>query len=143
MAGMKKTPFTAGGLRKYDHMSPEEALVAAWTTAGSHPSWDEARKRELRDGLPLIARHLDRLVEDKKSAKSPVHVSRQEQPTAHYLVEQDGEIKCLVPQAEFLKMQSDLKAVYELAEKMLNEQGQSWNSISGRRIAEALKGKKQ
>jgi len=34
-----------------------------------------------------------------------------------------------------------LDRVRALAEKMLDEQGQSWNSISGRRIMNALEGK--
>lgn len=100
----KKTPVTPGGLRKYDHLSPADALVSAWINPGSHPRWDEDRKQELRDGLPLIARHLDRLVEEKKSAKSPVHVVR-DAPAACYLIDEDGLVHEMVPQGEFARLQ--------------------------------------
>lgn len=66
MFGSKKTPVTDNGLRKYDHLPPEEALVRAWTTPGSHPRWNEARKQEVRDGMPLLARALDRLVNERR-----------------------------------------------------------------------------
>ena len=57
----KKTPVTSGGLRKYDNLPPADAALKAWTTAGSHPEWDAACKREVRNLLPLLARALDRL----------------------------------------------------------------------------------
>ena len=60
----KRTPVTAAGLRKYDHLPPAEAVLKAWNTAGSHPVWDEARKREMREQLPLVARALDRMAKE-------------------------------------------------------------------------------
>lgn len=59
------TPVTAAGLRKYDHLPAGEAVVAAWTTAGSHPEWDEQAKQRVRDLCPLLARALDRMVAEQ------------------------------------------------------------------------------
>lgn len=58
----KKTPVTAQGLKKYDHLPAAEAILAAWTTPGSHPDWNEACKDEVRNLMPLLARAMDRAV---------------------------------------------------------------------------------
>ena len=61
----KKTPVTHNGLRKYDHLPPEFAIYMAWTTPGINPQWNAERKQEVRVGMPLLARALDRLVEKR------------------------------------------------------------------------------
>lgn len=60
----RKTPVTAAGLRKYDHLPPAEAARRAWSQSGNHPEWDRQRKEDMRDMLPLLARALDRLERD-------------------------------------------------------------------------------
>ena len=48
-----------------------------------------------------------------------------------------------IQQAEIDRLQATIQRVRELAEKMQDEQGQSWNSISGNRIRRALEGGEQ
>jgi hypothetical protein len=56
-----KTPITDKGLRKYDHLSPEEAAKAAWKNPGRYPSWHTAAQRQVEAAMPLLARALKRL----------------------------------------------------------------------------------
>ena len=63
---MRITPVTPRGLRKFDHLPPAEAVTAAWTSAGSNPSWGEATIAETRAAMPLLARALDRLVQQQE-----------------------------------------------------------------------------
>ena len=60
----KKTPVTYNGMRKYDHLPPEIAIYKAWTTPGNEPRWNRRRKQDVYDGMPLLARALDRLAEE-------------------------------------------------------------------------------
>lgn len=57
------TPVTPGGLRQYDHLPPDEAVIAAWTRPGPRPDWHRERVDDVRAGMPLLARALDRLAE--------------------------------------------------------------------------------
>lgn len=63
---MRITPVTPRGLRKFDHLPPAEAVIAAWTSTGSNPSWGEAAIAETRAAMPLLARALDRLVQQQE-----------------------------------------------------------------------------
>ena len=63
---MRITPVTPRGLRKFDHLPPAEAVTAAWTSAGSNPSWGEAAIAETRAAMPLLARALDRMVRQQQ-----------------------------------------------------------------------------
>ena len=63
---MRITPVTPRGLRKFDHLPPAEAVIAAWTSAGSNPSWGEAAIAETRAAMPLLARALDRMVRQQQ-----------------------------------------------------------------------------
>lgn len=58
-----KTPVTLEGLRKFDHLPADQAVVEAWTSLGSNPSWGLKSKQLVRDAMPLLARALDRMVE--------------------------------------------------------------------------------
>ena len=66
---MRITPVTPRGLRKFDHLPPAEAVVAAWTSAGSDPSWGEAAITETRAAMPLLARALDRMVRQQQEER--------------------------------------------------------------------------
>lgn len=57
------TPHTATGLRQYDHLSPDEALAAAWANAGPNPEWHLAAQTQLRDTMPVVHRAILRIVE--------------------------------------------------------------------------------
>ena len=63
---MRVTPVTPRGLRKFDHLPPAEAVIAAWTSTGSNPSWGEAAITETRAAMPLLARALDRMVRQQQ-----------------------------------------------------------------------------
>ena len=63
---MRITPVTPRGLRKFDHLPPAEAVIAAWTSTGSNPSWGEAAIAETRAAMPLLARALDRMVRQQQ-----------------------------------------------------------------------------
>ena len=56
-----ETPVTPQGLRKFDHLPPEQAAVEAWTSLGSNPEWGLQSKQLVRDAMPLLARALDRM----------------------------------------------------------------------------------
>ena len=63
---MRITPVTPRGLRKFDHLPPAEAVIAAWTSTGSNPRWGEAAITETRAAMPLLARALDRMVRQQQ-----------------------------------------------------------------------------
>ena len=66
---MRVTHVTPRGLRKFDHLPPAEAVIAAWTSTGSNPSWGEAAITETRAAMPLLARALDRMVRQQQEEK--------------------------------------------------------------------------
>lgn len=57
-------PIDVDDIEKYDHLPPGIAVAYAWeeSDVGSH--LHEMRKDEVRAQMPLLARSLDRLVED-------------------------------------------------------------------------------
>ena len=63
---MRITPVTPRGLRKFDHLPPCEAVIAAWTSVGSNPSWGSDAIAETRAVMPLLARALDRMVRQQQ-----------------------------------------------------------------------------
>ena len=63
---MRITPVTPRGLRKFGHLPPCEAVIAAWTSTGSNPRWGEAAIAETRAAMPLLARALDRMVRQQQ-----------------------------------------------------------------------------
>lgn len=62
-----KTPYTQNGLRKYDHLPPEEAIIRAWMTPGVNPRWHDLTRDAVRDAMPVMARALDRLEKEYKN----------------------------------------------------------------------------
>lgn len=64
---MKRTPVTDAGLRRYDHLPAAEAVRLAWTEAGPHPAYHRTVKTEVGTSMPVLARALNRL-ENERSA---------------------------------------------------------------------------
>lgn len=52
------------GLRRYDALDPEEAILLAWTVAGGHPRYHAEQQQIVRERMPLLARALDRMAEE-------------------------------------------------------------------------------
>lgn len=59
-----KTPINISRIEIYDHLSPQEAVVAAWTKAGNNECWHRQCKVQLRNSMPLLARAIERLAEN-------------------------------------------------------------------------------
>lgn len=59
---MTKTPVTRKGLKQFDWMTPEQAVLNAWTQVGGHPEYHRKMEQQVREAMPLLARALDRLV---------------------------------------------------------------------------------
>lgn len=51
-------------LNKYDTLPPGEAVAYAWSDNEPNPHLHEMRKDDVRAQMPLLARALDRLVEE-------------------------------------------------------------------------------
>lgn len=66
-----KTPVTAEGLVKYDHLEPVDALVRAWTTPGRYPYWHARAQHVVRQAMPLLGRALDRLATRGTTDENP------------------------------------------------------------------------
>lgn len=58
------TPFTEAGLKQYDDYAPGEAVILAWSEAGDFPRWHSMKQDQLRKNMPVLARALDRMVEN-------------------------------------------------------------------------------
>jgi hypothetical protein len=58
------TPVTEAGLRQFDNLPPGMAVAHAWTDAGNQPHYHRMMQDNVRAEMPLLARALDRLVED-------------------------------------------------------------------------------
>lgn len=58
---MDPTPVTQSGIEMYDHLTPAEAVLAAWSNPGSSPEWHERTQAIVRANMPVMARALDRL----------------------------------------------------------------------------------
>lgn len=55
------TPFVPEALRMYDHLSPMEAILAAWTQAGPYPEWHAKMRKQVHALMPVLAHNLERL----------------------------------------------------------------------------------
>ena len=60
------TPVAKDGMKKYDNLPSVEALVRAWSQAGANDEWHAKSKRIVREAMPTLAFHLDRLVYEEK-----------------------------------------------------------------------------
>lgn len=60
-------PVTPGGLRKYDHLPPVEAVVKAVTETGPNPDAHVKAFAELANSMPLLHRALLRLYQEENS----------------------------------------------------------------------------
>lgn len=56
--------YTEQGLKQYDDFAPGEAVYLAWSEAGDFPRWHGQMQDEVRKNMPVLARALDRLVEN-------------------------------------------------------------------------------
>lgn len=61
-----ETPTTPHGLEQFDHLPPGLAAEAAWNVAGPNPAWHEMAREQVRRDMPLLARALDRLTQERK-----------------------------------------------------------------------------
>jgi len=61
------TPTTDSGLKMYDHLSPAEAIAAAWNEAGPQAGWHARARTEVRMTMPLLARAIERLTQESRS----------------------------------------------------------------------------
>lgn len=59
---MTKTPVTRKGLKQFDWMTPEQAVLNAWTQVGGNFNYHFKMMQEVREAMPLLARALDRMV---------------------------------------------------------------------------------
>jgi len=59
------TPTTARSHTKWDDLPPEDALVRAWTEPGRNLRWHRMCIQVVRDCMPVLARALDRLVDER------------------------------------------------------------------------------
>lgn len=66
---MEQTPVSADGITIWDQLTPEEAVVRAWTDPGKHPSWHHRMQQVVFKQMPVLARALDRLA--KKDEPCP------------------------------------------------------------------------
>lgn len=58
------TLFTEEGLKQYDDFAPGEAVIMAWSEPGAFPRWHIKMQDEVRTKMPVLARALDRMVEN-------------------------------------------------------------------------------
>lgn len=65
------TPTTPEGLAQYDHLPWPEAALLAWTEPGCHPEWHWRCRNRVREEMPLLARALDRAVEQPEERPVP------------------------------------------------------------------------
>lgn len=61
---VEPTPVTEEGLKQYDDFAPGEAVYLAWSEPGNTPRWHGLMQEEVRKNMPVLARALDRLVEN-------------------------------------------------------------------------------
>lgn len=55
------TPVTPEGLKTWDHLTPIEAVKAAWNAEGSRREWHHVAQGVVQHAMPLLARALNRL----------------------------------------------------------------------------------
>lgn len=61
---VEPTPVTGAGLAQYDDFPPGYAVMMAWSEAGDNPRWHSRMQAEVRAQMPVLARALDRMVEN-------------------------------------------------------------------------------
>ncbi|WNT45437.1 hypothetical protein SEA_ARGAN_53 [Arthrobacter phage Argan] len=61
---MRRTPVTEECLATFDSLPAPEAVLAAWTFEGANPTWHHRMQQIVRAQMPVLARALDRLVEE-------------------------------------------------------------------------------
>lgn len=64
---ISKMPVTRAGLRQYDDLPAAEAVLKAWTEAGSHPPAHRHAQNIVRDSMPVLYRALERLAEEQNN----------------------------------------------------------------------------
>lgn len=62
----QRTPITREGLEEYDSLDPIDALIKAWTVPGKHPAWHYRMQQVVRANMPVLARAIDRLVQERR-----------------------------------------------------------------------------
>lgn len=67
MFGSKNTPVFLKGLLSLDHKEAKSAVISAWSNPGPNPMWHSICKREVSNVMPVLARALDRLVEEESN----------------------------------------------------------------------------
>jgi hypothetical protein len=58
------TPITEEGLVQFDDLPPGLAVALAWSEPGENPAWHRQMQAEVRSQMPVLARALDRMVEN-------------------------------------------------------------------------------
>ena len=58
------TPTTDEGLEHFDDLPPGLAVALAWSEPGENPQWHRKMQAEVRKQMPVLARALDRLIEN-------------------------------------------------------------------------------
>lgn len=62
--GPVATPVTAEGLTQYDELPPGLAVTLAWSEPGINPHYHRMMQDDIRAQMPVLARALDRMVEE-------------------------------------------------------------------------------
>ena len=109
-------------LGEVDRLSAEQdERIQAWEAIAAHAAFADCYQEE----RPLLESVIDRIDALVSTSEAVVELA----PSSL--------------QAEIDRMNATIDRVQALAEKMQNEHGQSWNSISGNRIRRALEGGEQ
>lgn len=59
-----QTPITEEGLAQFDDLPAAIAVALCWSEPGENPRWHRKMQEEVRDTMPVLARNLDRLIEN-------------------------------------------------------------------------------
>lgn len=51
-------------LQQYDDLPSGVAVLMAWSDPGDNPRWHQAMQEEVRSHMPVLARALDRMVQE-------------------------------------------------------------------------------
>lgn len=51
-------------IERYDGFAPGEAIILAWSESDGFPRWHRQMQDEVRKNMPVLARALDRMVEN-------------------------------------------------------------------------------
>lgn len=61
---VESTPVTEEGIIQFDELPPGVAVALAWSEVGENPAWHYKMQDEVRTQMPVLARALDRMVEN-------------------------------------------------------------------------------